>query len=103
MTSKSPDIEALLKEDRLFRPNPELASRAHIGSFADYERLYARSMEDPEKFWGEMARELDWFEPFSQVLDWQPPFARWFLGGTTNLAYNCLDRHVRTWRRNKVA
>jgi acetyl-CoA synthetase len=65
--------------------------------------MYRRSLEDPHGFWSELAFELHWFAPWTQVLDWRPPFARWFVGGTTNISYNCLDRHLTTWRRNKAA
>src|SRR5205814_2051566 len=60
--------------------------------------------EDPEGFWGEQAvNELHWFQPFHTVLEWKPPFAKWFVGGKTNASYNCLDVHLRTWRKNKAA
>ncbi len=65
--------------------------------------IYQRSLADPEGFWDEQARQLDWFKTWDKVLDWQPPFARWFVGGYLNASYICVDRHVKTWRKSKVA
>ncbi|MEB3333643.1 MAG: acetyl-coenzyme A synthetase N-terminal domain-containing protein, partial [Cyanobacteriota bacterium] len=89
-------IESVLQEQRLFAPPEALASGARIGSMEAYRALAAKAETDPEAFWGEFARnELHWFEPFHTVLDWSnPPFARWFEGGATNLSFNCLDRHL---------
>ncbi|MCP9801215.1 acetate--CoA ligase [Synechococcus sp. RedBA-s] len=98
-------IESVLQEGRVFEPPAELAAGARIGSMDAYRELVARVEADPDAFWGEQAREhLHWFEPFHTVLDWSnPPFARWFEGGTTNLAYNCLDRHLDGPRAEKTA
>ncbi|AEB12550.1 acetate--CoA ligase [Marinithermus hydrothermalis] len=96
-------IEAVLKENRRFEPPEEFRKRARIQSEAEYEALYRESLEDPEAFWGRVAEELHWFEPWTQVLEWNPPHARWFVNGKTNLSYNALDRHVATWRKNKAA
>jgi acetyl-CoA synthetase len=65
--------------------------------------MYQVSLEKPEEFWAEQARQLDWFETWDKVLEWNPPFARWFVGGRLNAAYICVDRHAKTWRRSKVA
>jgi len=65
--------------------------------------IYRRSIEEPEEFWAEQARQLDWFKTWDKVLEWEPPFARWFVGGQLNASYICVDRHVKTWRRSKVA
>jgi len=65
--------------------------------------VYHRSMEEPEEFWAEEARHLDWFRTWDKVLEWEPPFARWFVGGQLNASHICVDRHVKTWRRSKVA
>ena len=65
--------------------------------------LYQKSLEEPEEFWGEQARQLDWFKTWDKVLEWEPPFARWFVGGRLNASYICVDRHAKTWRRSKVA
>jgi len=65
--------------------------------------IYQKSVQDPEEFWAEQARQLDWFKTWDKVLEWEPPFARWFVGGKLNASYICVDRHARTWRRSKVA
>jgi acetyl-CoA synthetase len=65
--------------------------------------VYQKSLEEPEEFWAEQARQLDWFKTWDKVLEWNPPFARWFVGGKLNASHICLDRHVNTWRRSKVA
>jgi acetyl-CoA synthetase len=98
-------IESVLQEQRVFAPPEELAATAQIGSLEAYRELAARVEADPDSFWGEQAREhLHWFTPFQQVLDWShPPFARWFEGGTTNVAYNCLDRHLDGPRTDQIA
>jgi acetyl-CoA synthetase len=97
-------IESILQEGRLFEPPADFAAQAQIKSLAEYEQLYDRAKADPEKFWAELAeQELHWFEKWQTVLDWQPPFAKWFVGGKLNISYNCLDRHLTTWRRNKAA
>ncbi len=97
------DIDSALKEQRSFEPSQEFRSKAHINSPAEYERLYGEAARDPQTFWAGIARELHWFKPWDRVLDWNLPFAEWFVGGELNLSYNCLDRHVATWRRNKAA
>ncbi len=100
----NPTIESILNEKRLFQPPAELAAQAQFKSFGDYEQLYAKAKADPAAFWAELAQqELDWFEPWKTVLDWQPPTAKWFTGGKLNLSHNCLDRHLTTWRKNKAA
>jgi acetyl-CoA synthetase len=103
--SPSPTIETVLHEQRVFEPPAALAATARIGSMGAYRELVARCEADPDAFWGEQAREhLHWFEPFHTVLDWSnPPFARWFGGGTTNLSFNCLDRHLDGPRAEKTA
>lgn len=99
-----PTIESILQEQRLFQPPADLAAQAEIKSAEEYKQLYAKAEADPQAFWAELAeKELDWFEKWDTVLDWQPPFAKWFVGGKLNITYNCLDRHLKTWRRNKAA
>jgi acetyl-CoA synthetase len=99
-----PTIESILQEKRLFHPGAEFSQNAHIKSLDEYKQLYEKAKADPEGFWAELAeKELDWFEKWNQVLDWQPPFAKWFVGGKINISYNCLDRHLTTPRRNKAA
>ncbi|MBI4508562.1 MAG: acetate--CoA ligase [Deltaproteobacteria bacterium] len=97
------DIESILKEERVFLPPSQFASAARIKSLDEYARLYERAAREPEGFWAEVAKELHWFSPWTQVLDWNPPWAKWFVGAKTNLAYNCLDRHLGTPRKNKAA
>jgi acetyl-CoA synthetase len=87
-------IESVSHESRVFPPPEAFAQRAHVKSRAEYEALYRRSIDDPEGFWAEQARALHWFSPPTKIVDWKPPFAKWFQGGKTNLAYNCLDRHL---------
>ena len=99
----SQSIDSILKETRLFSPPAEFSQMAHIKSVEQYEKLYREAEQDPEKFWGEIASELHWFRKWDKVLEWEAPWAKWFIGGQTNLSYNCLDRHVSTWRRNKAA
>ena len=97
-------IESILQEKRLFHPPAEFSQQAHIKSLEDYEQLYNKAKADPQQFWAELAeQELHWFQKWDKVLDWQPPFAKWFVGGKINISYNCLDRHLTTWRKNKAA
>ncbi len=97
-------IDTVMHEKRRFPPSREFAEKAIIPSMQAYEELYERAKKDPEKFWGDLAKEdLHWFTPFSKVLEWNEPFAKWFVGGKTNVSYNCLDAHLKTWRRNKAA
>jgi len=99
-----PTIESILQENRLFPPSAEFSQNARIKSLEEYQQLYDKAKADPQKFWADLAeQELDWFQKWDTVLDWQPPFAKWFVGGKINISYNCLDRHLTTWRRNKAA
>ncbi|MHB1651153.1 MAG: acetate--CoA ligase [Desulfitobacteriaceae bacterium] len=91
-------LEALLEETRLFQPPEEFKAQANVQSTAIYE-----SAEDRLAFWAKQSERITWFKPWTQVLDWQPPFAQWFVDGKLNAAYNCLDRHLTGWRRNKAA
>jgi acetyl-CoA synthetase len=95
----TPEISALLTEGRVFPPSDEWRASAR----ANDPNVYARAAADPERFWAAFAAELDWMEPWTQILDWQPPHAKWFVGGRLNASANCLDRHVRGGRRNKAA
>ncbi len=99
----SQSIDSILKETRVFQPSLEFSQAAHIKSLEQYEQLYREAEENPEKFWGEIAGQLHWFRKWDKVLEWEAPWAKWFTGGQINLSYNCLDRHVATWRRNKAA
>ena len=97
-------IESSLQEERTFAPPAEFSNRAHIKSLDKYQQLYQAALDDPETFWGNLAaQELHWFKPWERVLDWQPPFARWFVGGQLNITYNCLDRHLENGRADKTA
>src|SRR5687767_12279489 len=93
------EIDALLQEHRRFPPSDEWRRTA----IANDPTVYERAERDPEAFWASLASELEWIEPWHTVLEWKPPYAKWFVGGKLNASVNCLDRHVRTARRNKAA
>ena len=93
------DIDVLLQEHRKFEPDAAFRAAAHLSS----SDVYAEATADPEGYWAEQAAALEWSVPWSQVLDWQPPHAKWFVNGKLNASVNCLDRHIRTARRNKAA
>ena len=98
------NIESILNEERSFSPSAEFANQSYVRSPREYEQLYSKAAANPERFWAELAeQELHWFQKWETVLDWQPPNAKWFVGGKLNISYNCLDRHLTTWRRNKAA
>ena len=101
MAEKKPpaEIADLLQEDRSFPPPAEFRAKANINDPAIYER----AEQDPEAFWAAFASELEWFTKWSTVVEWKPPHAKWFIGGTINASVNCVDRHVRGPRRNKAA
>jgi acetyl-CoA synthetase len=92
-------FEALLQETRVFAPSAEFAAQAGVQD----DSLYLSAAADREGFWASQAEQLHWFRKWDRVLEWNPPFAKWFVGGKLNAAYNCLDRHVGTWRRTKAA
>ena len=97
-------ITSVSREHRVFRPSAEFKAQANLGSDAAYKRLYAESVNSPEKFWGRQAKELlPWRKPFKKVLEWKLPHAKWFQGGQLNVSENCLDRHLGTARANKAA
>ena len=102
-TNPTGQIDSVLNEARKFDPPADFCAKASIKNSAELEALRKRADEDPESFWAEQARNLDWFKPFDKVLEWKFPFAKWFLGGTLNASYNCLDRHLKGPRRNKAA
>ncbi|PYS86275.1 MAG: acetyl-coenzyme A synthetase, partial [Acidobacteria bacterium] len=102
MTEKAA-IESILHEERVFPPPPEFAAKAHVKSFEEYEKLYDEAAKDVPAFWAKQAETLDWYEKWHTVLEWNEPFAKWFVGGKINISYNCLDRHLSTWRKNKAA
>ena len=95
-----PELSALLHEDRVFEPPTEFNANAIVKDAA----VYKEAERDPEAFWAKFASELEWSRKWTRVLDWSdPPHAKWFVGGQLNISVNCVDRHVRTARRNKAA
>ena len=100
----SGQISTVMQEKRIFPPSKAFAQAAHIGSLEQYEKLWNEATADSEGFWGKLAEEeLHWFAPYSKILDWQAPLAKWFVGGKTNDSYNCLDVHLDTEKRDKTA
>src|SRR5579872_5945591 len=96
---KTAEFSDLLREDRTFPPPESFRATARVRD----DSIYAAAERDPEAFWAQFARELEWSRPWTRVLDWQPPHAKWFVGGQLNASVNCLDRHLRGPRRNKAA
>jgi acetyl-CoA synthetase len=96
-------IDSVLREDRVFAPPEGFSAEAFVPSRAHYDELYRQSIEDPDGFWSERAAQLRWMRPWDRVLEWKPPFAKWFVGGRLNVSDNCLDRHLQGPRRNKAA
>ncbi|MDQ6671206.1 MAG: AMP-binding protein, partial [Chloroflexota bacterium] len=92
-------IDALLQEDRRYPPSDDFKANANWND----PRIYERAEADPEAFWAEQAQAIDWFKPWDTILEWTPPSAKWFVGAQVNASYNCVDRHVKSWRRNKAA
>src|SRR2546423_15524752 len=92
-------IDALLQEDRRYPPTEDFKAAANWSEPSIYQKADA----DYEAFWAEQARAIDWFKPWSQVLEWNVPWAKWFVGAEVNASFNCVDRHLKTWRRNKAA
>jgi acetyl-CoA synthetase len=96
--------ETVSHENRKFAPHPDFAENAYIGSMETYQKLYDRSIADPEGFWADAAEELHWFKKWDSVLDdSDAPFYKWFSGARTNVCYNCVDRHLDGPNRNKAA
>jgi len=93
------------EEQLVYEPSDSVKTKATIKTMEEYRKLYEKSVKDPEKFWGELAEELDWKKKWNKVLEWDfsKPEIKWFVGGKLNASYNCLDKHLNTWRRNKVA
>lgn len=97
-------IESVLHETRKFAPPAEFAAAANISSEEQYQELWNRAKDDPAGFWGDLAKsELEWFQPFSTAMEGTMPETKWFTGGTINASYQCLDRHLKTSRKNKAA
>jgi len=96
-------IESAQQENRIFPPSPAVSAKAWIKSRRQYDEMYRQSLDDPEKFWAGIASELHWFKKWDRVLEWKLPNAKWFLGGKTNLSYNCLDDQIAKGRGKKTA
>ena len=98
-------ITSVMGEKRIFYPPEELSRKAYIKSVDEYRQIYQRSISDPERFWGEMAEQIDWYKKWDKVLveNFAESKHEWFVGGKLNVCYNCLDRHLGTWRKNKAA
>ncbi len=98
-------ITSMMEETRVFYPPEKLSEKAYIKSPDGYKKIYQRSIDDPEGFWGEMAEQLHWYKKWDRVLveDFKEAKHQWFVGGKLNVSYNCLDRHLKTWRKNKAA
>jgi len=99
----SSDFKSVLVENRVFKPSPEFSKKARIGSMAVYKKLYAESINTPDKFWAREASELSWQQKWKTVCEWKAPFAKWFVGGKINVSENCVDRHLTNGRKNKAA
>ncbi len=88
-------IDTVMHEERLFPPSVEFSSQARISSIEQYEQIWDEAKQDPAAFWGRLAQQdPHWFEPFAEILQWNEPLAKWFVGGKTNASYNCLDKHL---------
>jgi len=102
-SSKSPvsnaTVAALLSENRVFKPSKEFKSKSNVKD----NTLFTKAKKNPQAFWAECAKKLDWFKKWDRVLEWNPPNVKWFIGGKLNASYNCLDRHIKTPTRNKAA
>jgi acetyl-CoA synthetase len=98
-------ITSMMAENRVFAPSEEIRHKAYIKNLEEYKQIYQRSIDDPEGFWAEMAEQLDWFKKWDRVLveDFKEAKHEWFVGGKLNVCYNCLDRQITTWRKNKAA
>ena len=102
--SESGGIDSVMQEDRLFPPPEEFQAKSGVASIDAYQKLWDEAKADPPAFWDKLAKdELHWFEPYTEVLDWNEPLAKWFVGGKTNVSYNCLDAHLETDRKDKTA
>jgi acetyl-CoA synthetase len=98
-------LSSMMHEKRVFYPPEELSRQAYIKSLEEYRGIYQRSLNDPEGFWGEAAQQLDWYKKWDKVLveDFAEGKHEWFVGGKLNVSYNCLDRNLKSWRKNKAA
>jgi acetyl-CoA synthetase len=97
------NITSVLREHRTFQPPQPFSAAAHVKSLAEYEALFKKAKADPQAFWAEQAKSLEWAKTWDKVLVWNEPFAKWFVGGKLNVSANCIDRHLAGPRRNKAA
>ena len=103
-TDPGGQIDNVMREERLFPPSDDFSAKARIKSLQQYQELWDQAKADPPAFWAELAREeLHWFEPFTETLRWNEPFAEWFVGGKTNVSYNCLDRNIELGHGDRTA
>jgi acetyl-CoA synthetase len=106
MAEEKKTITSMMEEKRTFPPSKEFSSKAHIKSLEEYKKLYEKSIKDPDGFWGEQAQNLEWFKKWDKVLDYSfgdNLYIKWFQGGKINVTVNCLDRHLKTAKKDKVA
>jgi acetyl-CoA synthetase len=104
MPQSTGQLDTVMQESRVFPPPAEFSRRARIKSMAEYQQLWDEAADDPPAFWAKLAKEeLHWFQPFTKALEWNEPFAKWFVGGKTNASYNCLDKHVAEGRGRRTA
>jgi acetyl-CoA synthetase len=96
-------ITSMLQENRVFPPPAELSKKAYIKDMKEYKKLWERSVKDPEGFWADMAANIDWYSKWKRVYEWKSPNVKWYAGGKLNVSYNCLDRHVKAGKKDKVA
>ncbi|MCA9020360.1 MAG: acetyl-coenzyme A synthetase, partial [Planctomycetaceae bacterium] len=96
------NIESMLQETRSFPPPAEFVEQANISSKEQYEELWNRAKDDPAGFWGDLAQDLEWSQPYESVLEGEMPETKWFKGGKINASVNCIDRHLDSWRKNKA-
>ncbi|MEI8019599.1 MAG: acetate--CoA ligase [Schlesneria sp.] len=97
------NIQSVLQETRSFPPTAEFAKQANISTEAQYQQMWTQAKNDPAGFWGELASNLHWFKKWDHVLQGEMPETKWFVGGKINASYNCIDRHLNSWRKNKAA
>jgi acetyl-CoA synthetase len=103
MSESNTGIESTMQESRLFPPPAAFSAVAHIKSMDEYKKLYRQSIDQPEIFWADVAEKFHWFKKWDTVLKWESPNAQWFVGGKTNMAYNCLDHQIAQGRGEKTA
>lgn len=98
-------ISSLMEENRSFGPKDYNYTHGELSGIDEYEKMYRKSIKDPDAFWAEKAGQLDWFRKWDKVFSWDQKKieCKWFEGGKINVSYNCLDRHLNTWRKNKAA